>query len=110
LLTALGLIFLLSHEPPLVRGADPQPPTATGREFEQWRILNTIFEVATVKEPVHMILVNKARRNLQVLKHDGRLQLVEEYPCTTDANTGTKSKRCCLSYTPEACLRLHKNL
>jgi len=38
-----------------------------------------------------MILVNKTRQTLQVLKHNGRLQIIEEYPCATGENPGTKS-------------------
>jgi murein L,D-transpeptidase YafK len=88
-ITALGVVLLLLAAPYTVCSTR-RPSDATRQALDQQHLLNTIFEVAMVNEPVHMILVNKTSQQLQVLKHNGSLKVVAQFPCATGENPGTK--------------------
>jgi murein L,D-transpeptidase YafK len=55
-------------------------------------ILNDFIEVAITKEPIYLILVNKERQQIHVLRQNGSLEVVKEYPCATGENPGNKVK------------------
>jgi murein L,D-transpeptidase YafK len=90
-ITAVGVVFLLLSNPHIVHSTR-LPPAVEHQAYAGNHLLDAIFEVATVTEPVHMILVNKDSQQLQVLKHNGSLKVVAQFPCATGEKPGTKVK------------------
>ncbi len=54
------------------------------------KLLNDFFVVDEVKEPIHLVLVNKKKQQLQVLEHDGTLKVVAQFTSATGENSGRK--------------------
>ena len=48
------------------------------------------FRVFVAKNPIYLILVEKDKQRLRLLKYEGNLRVVAEYPCATGENAGKK--------------------
>jgi len=48
------------------------------------------LRVFVAKNPIHVILVEKDRQRLRLLKYEDHLEVVAEYPCATGENEGKK--------------------
>ncbi len=48
------------------------------------------LRVFVAKKPIYFILVEKDKQRLRLLKYEGRLKVVAEYPCATGENVGKK--------------------
>ncbi|OGQ96723.1 MAG: hypothetical protein A2521_07205 [Deltaproteobacteria bacterium RIFOXYD12_FULL_57_12] len=95
----LSAAFILLGSSPMPQCADlnfPALPFSPPPDHA----FNHLFQLFSVKEPIHLVLVEKSRQRLLVLRHDGTLRVVAEYPCATGENSGTK-KESGDSRTPE---------
>lgn len=75
------------------------PPAAHNASPEE-KTLADLFNVLSVKEPIHLVLIEKDRQRLRVLRHNGGMKFVAEYACATGENQGNK-KASGDSRTPE---------
>ena len=48
------------------------------------------FRVFVTKNPIHLVLVEKDKQRLLLLKYEGKLEVVAEYPCATGEKRGKK--------------------
>ncbi len=63
----------------------PLPPS-----FAKTHEFNKLFSVFSVKEPLHLVLIEKKKQRLLVLRYDGVLQMVASFTCATGENPGKK--------------------
>ena len=95
-LLALGWLGLIAASPG--QGAIPPPTTSTTLPSASLLrggtsdLLNLDLRVYVAAKPIYCLLVEKDRQRLRVLRHDGRLQVVAEYPAGTGENDGPKEK------------------
>ena len=79
--------ILLTALPTLGSGSNPGAAPQT-REYET--LPDWFFKVFVAKDPIYMILVEKDRQRLRLMRHDRKLEVVAEYPCATGEVPGKK--------------------
>lgn len=90
-MTILLAGILLSIHPALSM-ARSAPATEPGANETSSYRFDDFLTVLAIKEPIHLILVEKSRQRLLVLKHDGTLSVAAEYLSATGEAPGMKQE------------------
>jgi len=84
---AIAVALLLTAFP--ADGMNDLPGEAP--RIEEYDMLpDWFFRVFVAKNPIYFILVEKDKQRLRLLKYDGKLEAVAEYPCATGEKAGKK--------------------
>lgn len=87
LLCAITGVLLLTGFP--AHGTNRSPAEAP-RVEESAMLPYWFLRVFVAKNPIYLILVEKDKQRLRLLKYEGKLKVVAEYPCATGENAGEK--------------------